>query len=145
MPLLKTLIIVCVVLVEFGNARAQFRIADARKDIWSRDDKAAHLFGNYFGIDLARHYLSDKEAIPLLLAAGVMWEVKDGFVPYEKFGFWGGEGFSTKDIAAGAVGIGLNYLVHGVLYHKSPTERDRQARERLGTLRKNKNFQVIAR
>lgn len=36
---------------------------------------------------------------------GVAWEVKDGFIPYEKAGYWGGEGFASGDLMADALGI----------------------------------------
>jgi len=88
--------------------------------------------------------MSDKQAIPLLLTAGVLWEVKDGFVPYEKYGFWGGEGFSAKDVVAGAVGIGLNYLVHAIIDRDDPIKRDKRARERITSLRKHQSLRVIA-
>ncbi len=140
---LKIVLFGCILFFYWGHGIAQFRVADSHKDKWARDDKIAHLFGNYFAIDLSRQFMSDQEAIPLLLVAGVLWEVKDGFVPYEKYGFWGGEGFSTKDVVAGAVGIGLNYLVHDILDRDDPIERDKRARERISSLRKQKNLRVI--
>lgn len=143
MPRLKIGIFVCALFFYWGNGIAQFRVADSHKDKWARDDKVAHLFGNYFAIDLSRHFMSDKEVIPLLLTAGILWEVKDGFVPYEKYGFWGGEGFSAKDVVAGAVGIGLNYLVHDILDRDDPIKRDKRARERITSLRKQKSLRVI--
>jgi hypothetical protein len=144
MPILKTALFVYVLLFCWNDGIAQFRVADPHKDKWARDDKAAHLFGNYFAIDLTRQWMSDKAAIPLLLTAGVLWEVKDGFVPYEKYGFWGGEGFSTKDVVAGAVGIGLNYVVHGILDRDDPITRDKRARERISSLRKQKDLRALA-
>ena len=42
------------------------------------------------------------------LSIGIIWEVKDGYVPWEKAGLFGGEGFSKWDIVADVTGI----LVH---------------------------------
>ena len=126
-----------------NDVLAQFRMADARQDAWARDDKFAHLFGNYVANDIARQFLPAKHAIPLILGANILWEIKDGFVPYEKYGFWGGEGFSTKDIVAGAVGIGLNLLVHEIFKRENPEDRTRQARQRLKDLQKDKHLRAL--
>lgn len=44
----------------------------------------------------------------IALSAGVAWEVKDGFIPYEKYGYWGGEGFSWMDVGTDITGIIIN-------------------------------------
>jgi hypothetical protein len=122
---------------------AQFRIADADKDEWTRDDKFAHLFGNYVATDIAQQLLPAKHAVPLILGANILWEIKDGFVPYEKHGFWGGEGFSVKDVVAGAAGVGLNLLVHELIKHKSPEDIARQSQQRSKDIRAHKSLRVI--
>ncbi len=51
--------------------------------------------------------------MPLLIACivilliGFIWEYKDGLMDWEKYGWWGGEGFSWKDLIADFVGIGI--------------------------------------
>jgi hypothetical protein len=50
-------------------------------------------------------FLSTTESASGSFLAGVAWELKDGHLPYEKWGWFGGEGFSIKDIAANSIGI----------------------------------------
>lgn len=45
------------------------------------------------------------KAFERTLALGILWEIKDGFVPYEKYGKIGGEGFSKKDVIRDLTGI----------------------------------------
>jgi uncharacterized protein YfiM (DUF2279 family) len=47
-----------------------------------------------------------------LFAIGLLWEIKDAIVPYEKHGWWGGEGFSWKDLVANVIGIGLGLALY---------------------------------
>jgi len=55
----------------------------------------------------------------LSLAIGIAWEIKDALIPYEKYGhFWGGDGFSFKDLAANMVGIGTGLFVRRVVIDK---------------------------
>jgi len=41
----------------------------------------------------------------------VCWEVKDGFMPWERYGWWGGDGFSWRDVAAGACGVAVSWVM----------------------------------
>lgn len=47
----------------------------------------------------------------IALSAGVAWEIKDGLIPYEKYGYWGGEGFSIMDIGIDITGIAINRVL----------------------------------
>lgn len=47
----------------------------------------------------------------IALISSVAWEVKDAFVPYEKYGKLGGDGFSTKDLLADIAGIIVFYHI----------------------------------
>ncbi|MDD2869651.1 hypothetical protein [Neomegalonema sp.] len=58
------------------------------------------------------------DTIPALLGVifvGFMWEIKDGFMPWEKYGFWGGEGFCWKDLVSTVAGALLGVLIDAVL------------------------------
>lgn len=94
------------VLLSVSPLFAQFRMADSNKDRWAGDDKVAHVFGNYAAMDIARQFLTTKESVPFILSAGVLWEIKDGLLPYEKYGFWGGDGFSAKDLSLAPPALG---------------------------------------
>ncbi|MCK4296490.1 MAG: hypothetical protein KAW56_08030 [Candidatus Marinimicrobia bacterium] len=37
--------------------------------------------------------------------ATAIWEIKDGYIPEEKAGWWGGPGFNTNDLLANTLGI----------------------------------------
>jgi VanZ family protein len=78
-------------------------------------DKLEH-FLIYF---LAGFLLSFKFAaeivIILLFAIGLLWEIKDALMPYEKYGWWGGEGFSWKDLIANIIGIALGLALRSMI------------------------------
>jgi len=48
---------------------------------------------------------------PVMLAAAfaLVWEIKDGFMDYKHWGWWGGEGFSWRDLCADIVGACTAY------------------------------------
>ena len=46
-------------------------------------------------------------AAGVALVAGILWELKDAVMPWERYGFWGGDGFSWRDLVADAAGIAL--------------------------------------
>ena len=48
----------------------------------------------------------------IAIGAGVVWEIKDGFVPYEKFGKYGGEGFSWMDVRTDIYGVVLSRMIN---------------------------------
>ncbi|HEA19674.1 hypothetical protein LCGC14_2100560 [marine sediment metagenome] len=47
----------------------------------------------------------------LVLFIGSLWELKDSIMPWEKYGFWGGDGFSWKDLIADFVGILIIFII----------------------------------
>ena len=46
----------------------------------------------------------------LALGIGITWEVKDGYVPWEKIGILGGEGFSKWDLLSDFTGIAIHRI-----------------------------------
>ncbi len=83
-----------------------------------KDDKWLSPHGAILHYDKMEHLLASAALayvgtffIPLLMACivalliGFLWEYKDGLMPYEKYGWFGGEGFSWKDLIADFVGI----------------------------------------
>ncbi|MGH7595552.1 MAG: hypothetical protein ACREOI_04330 [bacterium] len=70
-------------------------------------DKLEHFLVYFLAAFLLSCKLAEKTVIALLFAIGLLWEIKDALMPYEKYGWWGGEGFSWKDLAANIVGIAL--------------------------------------
>ena len=49
-------------------------------------------------------YQSDLMAMGL----GLLWEIKDSVVDWEKVGYWGGEGFSVMDLKTDFAGVVIN-------------------------------------
>lgn len=43
----------------------------------------------------------------VVIGLGIAWEIKDGLMKWEKFGWWGGEGVSWKDLVADISGVAL--------------------------------------
>ncbi len=50
-----------------------------------------------------------------VLSLGLLWEVKDGFVPWEQAGALGGEGFSSNDFKMDLLGVVINRMLPSVL------------------------------
>jgi VanZ family protein len=81
-----------------------------------RYDKLEHLLG-CFGLTFILIIFSMFTEMSILIPgivtfiAGLLWEVKDGYLDWEKYNRWGGEGFSWKDLIANLVGILLAYGV----------------------------------
>jgi hypothetical protein len=83
---------------------------------WANDsmemtfDKEAHLAGS-FGLYYMFKYkgFSDKEALLYTFGLGLLKEVIDANLPYEKYGRLGGDGFSKYDLTYNTIGIGLAF------------------------------------
>ena len=116
--LLKNLLIV-IALISFAKAQGQ-EIGKWRwaEDKWYTDDKLTHCLGSAW---LCEHFKKriGWKAILLTLGLGVLWEVKDGFLPCEQIGWFGGDGFSYRDLTADVAGIILNVVFNGVTNEKN--------------------------
>lgn len=107
-------LIILLVFVSFP-VFAQFRIAD---DHWDskqgtvlKHDKLEH-FAVSSGLTIGLQILDKKNGWKYALLSGFLWEIKDGLMPYEKYGEFGGEGFSSKDLIADAVGVFIGYWIY---------------------------------
>ena len=69
-------------------------------------DKVEHFLAHFFGL-LGLVWLgADKlESMYFLSVAGLLWEVKDGLLPWETAGALGGDGFSWRDLCANLLGM----------------------------------------
>jgi len=89
---------------------------------WS-DDKWLSIQGSILYYDKIEHALTSAILayfttlyMPLLLAClvvlfvGILWEIKDGYMYWEEYGWFGGEGFSWKDLIADFVGIVIVFI-----------------------------------
>ena len=93
----------------------------------NKDADAAHAIGsaylaNSFELIGFKPKTSDKLAIGL----GFLWECKDAVVPWEKYGWLGGEGFSFGDLTCDITGVVTNRAFHAIINkvrHKKSTRR----------------------
>ena len=83
---------------------------------WANDsmemtfDKEAHLAGS-FGLYYMFKYkgCSDKKALLYTFGLGLLKEVIDANLPYEKYGRIGGDGFSKYDLIYNTIGISMAF------------------------------------
>lgn len=96
--------------VQVNDDPTEFRWA---KDSWRGEDKKDHLLGGIATMSLSSIIFdTDTDDQVLTLAAynvgfWFAWELKDAVWPWEDHGWWGGEGFSGKDFAWSAAGVGF--------------------------------------
>lgn len=96
---------------------AGFRVSD--QGIWVQPESSfLHFTGSYaVACTLDKCSLKWYEVDLISIGLGVLWEVKDGFVPYEKYGIWGGEGLSLYDIQCDIMGVTTNRLISALIKH----------------------------
>ncbi|MDI6883518.1 MAG: hypothetical protein QMC93_03660 [Patescibacteria group bacterium] len=107
----KIIILLLLLLLLASPVQGQWRTLNWQADKWNSQnglvikyDKLEHglLFG---GITL----LSEKNGWKWALILGTLNEIKDALFPYEKYGKYGGEGWSHKDMLANIIGISSTY------------------------------------
>ena len=96
------------------------------KDSWTSKTDFPHCFrGTVLEHDKLQHLLGGVlmgfVAAPLLigglfvaLLAAVVWEIKDGYMYFETFGPWGGDGFSWRDMLATWAGSITGWYICGM-------------------------------
>ncbi len=70
-------------------------------------DKAEHATVSAILALIATLFMPPLIACLAVFIVGLLWEVKDGYLRWEIYGWWGGEGFSWKDLIADSVGIAV--------------------------------------
>ena len=88
---------------------------------WANDssdfthDKEAHFVGSAGAYFFFRHKdYTQKESILYSFYLGLGKETIDALLPWEKYGSWGGDGFSKYDLTYNIMGIGFAYLIDKV-------------------------------
>ena len=91
---------------EFG----EWRWADDTSEFTM--DKEAHFAGSAGAYFFFRHKdYTKKESVLYSFYLGLGKECIDAILPWEKYGRWGGDGFSKYDLAYDLLGIGVAYGV----------------------------------
>jgi len=97
-----------IVIVE-GQASAGFRMADDGPFTFERLITNRHSWWEHFAASgglywaISNHTESSESALLHTLPLIWLWEVKDGYLPWEEYGWFGGDGFSWRDGMAGSI------------------------------------------
>ena len=103
-------IIIFMVTLSFS---AEWRWADDTAEFTM--DKEAHFVGSAGVYFFFRHKdYTEMESIRYSFYLGLGKEIIDALLPWEKYGRWGGDGFSKYDLAYDIAGIGVAYLIDKV-------------------------------
>jgi hypothetical protein len=104
------LIILMVLSIGYSQEFGKWRWADDSEEF--TQDKEAHFVGSAGGYFFFRHKgYTEKESILYSFYLGLTKECIDALLPWEKYGSWGGDGFSKYDLAYDIAGIGLAYVI----------------------------------
>jgi hypothetical protein len=90
-------------------------------------DKEAHFVGSAGAYFFFRHKgYNEKESILYTFYLGLGKECIDAILPWEKYGRWGGDGFSKYDLAYDIAGIGIAFLIDKVWKPKENSNWERR-------------------
>ena len=103
---IQTLMVSTLILLSIGYSQTfgQWRWADDTSEFTM--DKEAHFVGSAGAYFFFRHKnYTEIESMKYSLYIGLAKECIDALVPHEKFGRWGGDGFSKYDLGYDMLGI----------------------------------------
>ena len=104
--LIKTLM----VLLICSLCYSEWRWADDTIEL--THDKEAHFVGSAGAYFFFKHKnYTTMESIKYSFYLGLTKECIDAVLPWEKYGAWGGDGFSKYDLYYNILGIGIGYMV----------------------------------
>ena len=104
------LIKVLMVLLMVSMVHTEWRWAEDTSEFTM--DKQAHFVGSYGLYFMFRHKdFSELDSFKYTFYCGLVKEVFDAYVPHEKYGKAGGDGFSKYDLGYNLLGIGIAYSV----------------------------------
>ena len=107
------LIVLMVLSIGFSQNFGEWRWADDTAEFTM--DKEAHFVGSAGAYFFFRHKdYTEMESIRYSFYLGLGKEIIDALVPWEKYGRWGGDGFSKYDLYYDIAGIGLAFLIDKV-------------------------------
>lgn len=81
------------------------------QDSWTSPDKRDHFIGGMGTMALTSYLFDVDTDTEIVNMAGWnilfwgLWEVKDSMLPWERYGWWGGDGFSGRDFVWSAAGV----------------------------------------
>ena len=103
-------LIIILMVTTIGFSKTEWRWADDTAEFTM--DKEAHFVGSAGAYFFFRHKdYTEKESILYSFYLGLGKECIDALLPWEKYGRWGGDGFSKYDLAYDIAGIGVAFLI----------------------------------
>jgi hypothetical protein len=104
MGIQKIMVLLLLTSIGYGQTLGEWRWADDTSEFTM--DKEAHFVGSAGAYFFFRHKgYSQYESMEYSLYLGLAKECIDAMLPYEKYGRWGGDGFSKYDLMYDILGI----------------------------------------
>ena len=104
------LILLLMVTFSFSQELGKWRWADDTAEFTM--DKEAHFVGSAGAYFFFRHKeYTAVESIIYSVGLGLVKETIDALVPWERYGRWGGDGFSKYDLYYDIAGVGCAYVI----------------------------------
>ena len=92
-----------------------FNMTIAANDGWftmiKEYDKLEHLGAGILLVSVLSHFMPKRYAFFITIMICLLWEFKDALLPWQTYGWFGGNGFSVYDLAAGVLGALIMTLV----------------------------------
>ena len=119
------IIMLMVLSIGFSQEFGKWRWADDTAEFTM--DKEAHFVGSAGAYFFFRHKgYTEQESILYTFYLGLGKECIDAILPWEKYGRWGGDGFSKYDLAYDIAGIGVAFLIDKVWKPKENSNWERR-------------------
>jgi len=109
-------ILMSIVIVK-GQRSGGFRMADDGPFSFENLFKNRHSWWMHFAASgglywaISNHTATEESALLHTIPVIWLWEVKDGFLPWEEYGWIGGDGFSWRDGVAGSIAAVGGYAI----------------------------------
>lgn len=113
----STVTILMSIVIVKGHQSGGFRMADDGPFSFDNLFKNRHSWWVHFAASgglywaISNHTESEESALLHSLPVIWLWEVKDGFLPWEEYGWIGGDGFSWRDGIAGSIAAVGSYAI----------------------------------
>ena len=119
------LILLMVLSIGFSQKFGEWRWANDTAEL--THDKEAHFVGSAGAYFFFRHKnYTEMESIRYSFYLGLGKECVDALFPHEKYGRWGGDGFSKYDLYYNIAGIGLAYTIDKLWKPKENSKWERR-------------------
>ncbi len=119
------LIMLIVLSISYSQEFGKWRWADDTIEL--THDKEAHFVGSAGAYFFFRHKeYTEIESIKYSFYLGLLKECIDAIFPYEKYGAWGGDGFSKYDLYYDLLGITTAVLIDKIWKPKEDSKWERR-------------------